>query len=677
MFEYFAPYRYARNTLNNEAPDDIYNSPVRSVWKGYVTEKSANWETCVRDQACKESGLTANNLWAMVYYRIESLHGVEALMDSFEFLVDYASMNPPPRTVEGKESLRILSLAVGVGENIACYMDSLKWPLSQDVRSELQQRFGDSALFCADLDNDGFSAVNGDCDDGDPGRNIFATEIAANGKDDDCDELVDEESLAEASLGDDSDNFDSTVETRLAFEVHGSASDSGDRDRFSFPLTRTGRTRVTLCAGDEFRGWATALQPDGAFLNAPVWFTYQPAAGCTSNTFDFGDFKQGGLSVIPDESQGAWSLTVSEAAELPPDFSTSIKVIPLTSGGVILQVDDRKGHFEALGADELEFWISGAGVQLFRPFSPQMTVYLSAQSVPQLTSGTNYQLRVRPRANGLPLAGFSDGHLFRYNDGEAHYPDVDHSYSGAWFDPAHEGEGFIVEVLGAGRALVYWFTYLADGGQRWMIGLGEVQNNRIEIVEMMVSHGGRFGSNFDPDDVTLQNRGSLSLTFLGCSEALANFSIDNNGGHQELTRLTHVHGHACGRADAPPAMDISGSWYDPAHDGEGFIVEQLSSSQALVFWFTFDATGNQVWLMNTGEIAGNRISFPQLLQPTGGVFGRSFDPRTVSREEWGELELQLDCDGGQASYTSLDESYAPGTQNLVPLTRLERSGCLH
>jgi hypothetical protein len=48
MFQFFAPYRYARDTLNNEAPDDIYNSPVRSVWQQYVTDETADWETCVK-----------------------------------------------------------------------------------------------------------------------------------------------------------------------------------------------------------------------------------------------------------------------------------------------------------------------------------------------------------------------------------------------------------------------------------------------------------------------------------------------------------------------------------------------------------------------------------------------------------------------------------------------------
>jgi hypothetical protein len=677
MFQFFAPYRYARDTLNNEAPDDVYNSPVRSVWKQYVTDETADWETCVKQQACEDSGLTANNLWAMLYYRIEYMHGVEALLDSFDFIADYARQYPPPETDQEKEGLRILSLAVGAGANISCDMDSLKWPLATNIRSELQQRFGGSSSFCDDADQDGLTAVNGDCDDNDPGRNIFSQEIAGNGLDDDCDELVDEDILIESDHGTDPDNFIGQVQTRLPFEVEGSASDSEDRDAFRFSLTPSRRTRVTICADDEFRGWAVALQPDGDFLEAPNWYTYQPAAGCSSNTFDFDTFSSGGLAVIPDDTEGVYSVTVSEAGELPSDHSVYLQVKPRPSGGVTLQVDDRDGLFTSLGAEEVEFWISGAGVQFFRPFSPQMTIPLTPASFPQLADNGLYQVRMRPRVDGKPLASFSAGHLFHYRTGINSLPVVDHGFSGTWFDPGHEGEGFIVEVLENDRALVYWFTYRADGSQRWLLGTGTVQGDRLLVDHMMDSRGGRFGSDFDPNDVSLQARGSLSISFLSCSEALVNFSIDNNGGHQALNRLTDVFGHGCEQTGTAPENDLSGSWYDPGHDGEGFIVEQLSEEQALVFWFTYDASGKQIWLLNTGAIEENRITFPELLQPVGGKFGRSFDPDDVSRQPWGELTLELDCNGGAAAYLPAVDGYSGGTQNLVPLTRLQNSGCRH
>jgi hypothetical protein len=676
MFEFFAPYRYSRDSTKGRSPDDLYNSPVRAVWKDYVADDSARWDNCVRDQGCGDLGLPANGLWAMVYYRIESLYGVEALIDSFRFVREYSRTHGAPLTDEGKEGLRILSLAVGVKANIACYMDSLKWPVPDATRQEMQRRFGSGGSLCSDQDNDGFIAINGDCDDNDSSRNILSEEIAFNGIDDDCDELVDEKSLNEAEYGNDLDNFTGKVNTVLPSEITGSSFDPDDRDTFSFSLAASRRARVTLCAQSEFKGWAAGLKPDGSGLDSPNWYVYRPAPGCSSNTFDFSAFQQGTVSVIPDGYDGKWSLTISEGSELLPDHSASLQVDANPSGGMTLRIDDRDDLFSSLGADEMEVWISGAGVQIFEPWTENMAVTLNRHNAALLNDGALYQARIRPRAGGLPLKGFAAGQLFRYDATAKALPAIDHRYSGAWFDPEHEGEGFIVEILDSERALVYWFTYQADGSQRWMLGVGDIEANKVVIDEMLDSHGARFGDHFDPGDVVLQQAGSFSITFLDCSSALVNYRIDGRGDHQKTTRLTSLHGHGCGTNEQTPDHDLSGSWYDPSHDGEGFVIEQLSATEALVFWFTYDGAGQQSWLFSTGYIKDGQIEFPQMLQPRGAKFGRSYDPAQVSHHEWGSLTLELDCNGGKASYSSSVKGYSGGSQDLVPLTRLQNSGCL-
>jgi hypothetical protein len=42
---------------------------------------------------------------------------------------------------------------------------------------------------------------------------------------------------------------------------------------------------------------------------------------------------------------------------------------------------------------------------------------------------------------------------------------------------------------------------------------------------------------------------------------------------------------------------------------------------------------------------------------------------------WGTLELDLDCNGGSASYSSQAKGFSSGSQQLVNLTRVEGSGC--
>jgi hypothetical protein len=673
MFEYFAPYRYARFSRNDEAPDDAYHSPVSAVWKDYVTDASADWETCVKHQGCAASGLSANNLWAMPYYRIEGLHGVSALLGSFEFLADYARRSPPPTSAEEKEGLRILSLAAGAGLNIACYMDLLRWTLPQETRDELRQ-FGGPPETCQDLDQDGFSGIDGDCDDRDPTRNISAREIGANGLDDDCDELVDEQQLVEDGPGAATDEIDGLVPVQFPFEVKGSMADGQDSDRFQFALGGSGRARITLCADDEFRGWAVGLRPDGRYLQAPTWYVYQPVAGCASGTFDFGSLATGGVAIVPDGSGGGYSLTVSEASAPAPELVSSFQVAPSAGGGVRVEVVDPESRVASLGTEDVEIWVSGAGLQLTRPLSGTATFELSPFDYPQLQDGALYEVRMRPLVGGLPRAAFSSGQLFRFERTPG-MPVVDDRFSGAWFDPGHEGEGFIVQVLEDDRAVVYWFTYTADGGQRWLLGTGAVRGSRIVVADLYDASGGRFGDGFDPSEVRLAARGSLEIAFRNCSEAVVNYLVDGAGGHQSLSRLTQLQGHRCGGSDTPTSPEVSGSWYDPAYDGQGFVVEQLDAETAVVYWFTYDSEGQQAWMVATGAVEDDGIHFSDVARPLGGSFGRSFDPGMVRNEPWGEMHLQLECSGGTAGYTPAAEGFTAGSQSLIPLARLRRSAC--
>jgi hypothetical protein len=675
FFQDSAAYRYGRNSYRDEAPDDLFRSPVSAAWKDYMADDTANWARCVRDGDCASQGLTANNVWAMPFYRMEELYGTEAMVRALEFLSDYARTKPAPGDAEGRESLRVLALAHGAQANIACHVKSLKWTLPSQLESELNRLFGGADPLCKDIDNDGFVAVTGDCAEGDPLRHVYSSELSGNGLDDDCDGFVDEAVLDEGSHGSGSDPFGTRVQSSLPFEAAGSAADLTDHDVFSFDVGESSRVRVTLCSTGSFNGWAVALDLQGDFLEKGNWYTYQPGPGCTSTTFDFSGQARGGIAVMPDSSAGHYTLTVNETTDPPHDHSALLAAIPRAGGGVRLVVDDAEQKLRELGADELEFWISGTGVQLSVPYSPAAAVTLTGATAGELGDGNLYQARLRPRANGQPLAAFSAGHLFRYRSTATSLPQVDGTFSGAWYDPTHRGEGFVLEVLENQQAVVYWFTYDANGRQRWMIGVGEVDGERVVFDEMLDTRGGRFGAGFNPDEVVLETVGSLSITFQNCTEALANYSIDKVGGSQQLTRLSHAYGHRCGAEVAPAELDLSGSWYDPTHSGEGFALQQISATEALVFWFSYDAEGEQAWFFNTGTVDDGRITFPDLLQPVGGQFGRSYDPETIQLQPWGELELQLDCAGGRASYEAEAGGFGSGVQNLTRLTRLEGSGC--
>ena len=260
---------------------------------------------------------------------------------------------------------------------------------------------------------------------------------------------------------------------------------------------------------------------------------------------------------------------------------------------------------------------------------------------------------------------------------------IEAGMSATWFDPERNGEGFIIEILSGETALMYWFTYDSEGRQDWYTAQGKIQGNRILFPELMQVSGGEFGPGFDPDKVVLTVVGSASFTWSSCQSGEMNWEIDQDGngqprGRMNLLRLSYVMGLNCGRFGFPPERPegrLSGSWYDPTHSGEGFVLEVLFNSDVLVYWFSFDAEGNRRWFFGSGEIVGDKMIFEEMFTTRGGVFGAGFDPDDVELGPWGSLELELGCDAGVARFDSIEEGFPEGTLNVIRLTSLEGLNC--
>lgn len=95
------------------------------------------------------------------------------------------------------------------------------------------------------------------------------------------------------------------------------------------------------------------------------------------------------------------------------------------------------------------------------------------------------------------------------------------------------------------------------------------------------------------------------------------------------------------------AGKFSGSWFDPARNGEGALVEfgrEGSRRVAFVAWYTY-FEGGQRWLVGNADYQpGAKTVTVPLLLTSGGQFGMAFDPAQVETTPWGEVTLSLaDC----------------------------------
>jgi hypothetical protein len=117
---------------------------------------------------------------------------------------------------------------------------------------------------------------------------------------------------------------------------------------------------------------------------------------------------------------------------------------------------------------------------------------------------------------------------------------------------------------------------------------------------------------------------------------------------------------------------ITGSWFDPSQNGQGFAIEVLPGQplQMTASWFVFRPGGGQSWIIAQGPVTGARAELQgyQMAGP-GGRFPPAFDQAGVHSEFWGTLTFTfMDCNHGHMTWASSVPGYSSGTMNLDRLT---------
>ena len=262
-------------------------------------------------------------------------------------------------------------------------------------------------------------------------------------------------------------------------------------------------------------------------------------------------------------------------------------------------------------------------------------------------------------------------------------------HSGTYDAPERDGEGFIVEVLDAERAVVLWFTYPADGSdaglQAWLGGVGQIEGDRIIVENARIASGAVFGEAFDPADVQRMPWGRLELQFSDCNNAQVSYQGPPafGEGSRSVRRISSIERLRCddnsGEASTPvpAAPGISGQWFDPASDGQGWFLQEVSPGQVLVAWFTFDGQRHQAWMIGVGTLdADGVLQVGNLRRPSGTHFGADFNSDDITRQDWGSLRIEFqDCNQASLEFNSALAGFGEGTSQPQRLTRLSGLAC--
>ena len=265
--------------------------------------------------------------------------------------------------------------------------------------------------------------------------------------------------------------------------------------------------------------------------------------------------------------------------------------------------------------------------------------------------------------------------------------------SGSWYSPDRNGEGFTLQVLDNGTAHALWFTYPPTGSpaqQAWIYAAdGRIEGDRIVFDAAITTRGPKFGAAYDPAQLQAIPWGKIEFQFTSCNAANVTYEGPAawGSGTRTVTRLTALaelecsgkkRVHATGARTIEGLRNRSGSWFDPAHNGEGWSVEELPDGRSQVYWFTYDANGEQAWTIGVAPTSGAQMTIEQNLRPVGTRFGSAFNASQVTAQPWGRLELQLtSCIGpGTVTWQSTDAAFGSGTLHPQLLTLLAGTMCL-
>ena len=301
-----------------------------------------------------------------------------------------------------------------------------------------------------------------------------------------------------------------------------------------------------------------------------------------------------------------------------------------------------------------------------------VTVYLSGRD----GSGTPTQAAKMLTLVGEDIYDMSDDHgaaVFNINAGHA----------GAWFNTATAGQGQLIDVEPDSQFMfISWFTYTDAASanpfeQRWLTAQGNYSGNTAEL-PLFETLGGKFD---DPQEVTTNQVGEVTLSFSDCEQGQMTYSLDEEGlqGAFPLLRVIPGSGNVCEERNGnnTQAVDINagmdGAWFDPDTPGQGFFIDAHPDPEGgnfiFVSWFTYgeDTASGQRWLTAQGSFAGS-IAEIDVFETTGGSFD---DPQATSTTNVGTMSLDFtDCSNALLTY-ALTDSDAEGD---IAITRVIPGG---
>jgi len=259
------------------------------------------------------------------------------------------------------------------------------------------------------------------------------------------------------------------------------------------------------------------------------------------------------------------------------------------------------------------------------------------------------------------------------NGGPVDSFDVSAKTTGLWTVDGVDNQAVNIEILHDDRVVMY-AQVNHNGEDLWLFGYGEFNDNIIDIGVGRTS-GADFGQNFNPDDVQIEEIGSAVMTLSACHQA--ELLVDLTGistSKYTLTKSVEVAGNECANTTKVLPNGISGSWFDPSRNGEGFSLVMFNDngqSKAHVSWYTYDQ-GQPMTLTGIAEVSNQTLTVAQLQSFSGADF-LSGTSQVTNR---GTLTMTWDkCRTAAVNFDLTSSGLDSGAMDLVQLSILKDTDC--
>jgi hypothetical protein len=115
---------------------------------------------------------------------------------------------------------------------------------------------------------------------------------------------------------------------------------------------------------------------------------------------------------------------------------------------------------------------------------------------------------------------------------------------------------------------------------------------------------------------------------------------------------------------------LSGTWYNPDRDGEGFMIDVANAGNIAISFYTYDNNANQMWMIGTGDVDGS-VAMIDFYITDGAMYGSNFVPESVERYAWGTGVFTFtDCATGTVELTPNQEFSVEFEELVTNITRL-------